>query len=803
MTNYVLEIKLVSPLTSAAGEGRVGTVDRDIAFDDLGLPVLPGRRLKGLWRDAYRDVVEAYQQCGQNPTSVEQIFGDSGQRPNHGDACIHIANAELKNASSLKEWLEYLQHDEIQKLHADDVVQHYATVRSQTAIERLTGSAKENTLRLTRTLKSGFVFWAPVNFTEITPDPALLNALALGGAALKYMGTARTRGLGKVQCSFLEVDANGKEKDLTPPLKNNNLPSINSSVFAQSMQNSMTQISNAPLGSISKPTHILRYRLKLQTATIIPASDGDPNTVVSRQDIPGSHLWGIAAWSYLNQANHTAADTTFRKAFLGGGLRFLTAYPEAIDNQQRMIPIPHSIRKSKKYDNLLDLVTQPQGDDPTKRLDRNYAKIGTGSLDTQSVKTERNYHHARATNDRRIGRALGAEVPNGGALFTYQSIQSGQTFQGAVLGSETDLKKLQTWLQSPKEVHIGRSRSAQYGEAKFEWVDDAPKELNSVVEWDGFTTSEHPANLDKRLIITTLSPLLAVNDRGHPIACFPIQELAGALGVPDSAPKLLSSFTRTEAISGYNTHLRLPRQQWQGIAAGSVFVFQLDQKLTDEQLLELEHKSLGLRKGEGFGRIAVNRQNNLNLSGSEEKQLDDPNNANYPDKPDADEIPSDLLEILKQVVRTYCVEEMQKYAREIADRLAKEHKIPSNSLLGRLRLFLQHNKPDESLEKLRKPAKEQLTNFQINLTECNFFDLPNQQTLFDIFNEAWTNPERFTKDLIEYKVNELMEDFDEDIRNNLIETLVNNHTAKLRDGFLDYLISALRISRRRTPKQEQ
>jgi len=31
MTNYVLEIKLLSPLTSAAGEGRVGLVDRDIA----------------------------------------------------------------------------------------------------------------------------------------------------------------------------------------------------------------------------------------------------------------------------------------------------------------------------------------------------------------------------------------------------------------------------------------------------------------------------------------------------------------------------------------------------------------------------------------------------------------------------------------------------------------------------------------------------------------------------------------------------------------------------------------------------
>ena len=800
MTNYVLEIKLESPLTSASGEGRVGLVDRDVAFDDLGLPILPGRRLKGLWRDAYRDVVDAWQQCGQKVTSIEEIFGDSGQSPGYGDACIHVSNAELQNTSSLKKWLAYLQHDKVRKLHADDVVTHYANVRAQTAIERQTGAAKENTLRLTRTLQSGLVFWARVNFTETPVDPVLVKALALGAVALQYMGTARTRGLGKVRCRFLEVDANGQvKKNLTPLLNQGTLPSINKPVSSQSGQISAGQSKAALNTSLAAPTHILRYQLKLRTATVIPISDGDPNTVVSREDIPGTHLWGIAAWCYLNQANHTVADPIFRDVFLGDGLRFLTAYPKAIDNQQRLIPIPHSIRKSKIDDNPLDLLTQTQQDDPTKRLDRHYAKIGTSDIETQSVKTERNYHHARAANDRRIGRALGAEVPDGGALFTYQAIQPKQTFQGAVLGSENDLAKLKTWLQGPKVVHIGRSRSAQYGEAEFKWIDNAPQTLNNVVEWNGFTTSQPPANLKKRLIITTLSPLLAANNRGHPDARFPEQELADALGVNTAALKPLTSYTRTEMASGYNTHLRLPRQQWQAIAAGSVFEFKLEQDITDEKLLELEQNGLGLRKGEGFGRIAVNRQNNLYLG--EEKQLDDPKNANYPKEPDID-IPSDLLEILKQVVRTYCVEEMQKYAREIASELAKNNKIPSNALLGRLRLFLRHKKPDESLEALRNPAKEQLTNYQINMSECRMFELPNQQTLLDIFMKAWTQQELFTKNLIEDKVKELEDVFDEEIRSDMIKTLVADYSEKLCNDFLDYLITALRISRRRISKQK-
>ena len=801
MKNYVLEIQLKSPLTSAAGEGRVGLVDRDVVFDGLGLPILPGRRLKGLWREAYRDVTEAWQQCGQDTICVGQIFGESGQGPGDGDACIHIANAKLKNTSSLEKWLEYLQHDKVMKLHADDVLQHFATVRAQTAVDRQTAAAKENTLRLMRTLKSGLVFWARVRFVESPPNPALLNALALGAVALQHIGTARTRGLGKVRCCLLELDANGNTKDLTPALNQTELPSISIPVFTQSDLSSTGQqsITTPPTGV--SPIHMLRYRFNLTTATIIPVSDGDPNTVVSRQDIPGSHLWGIAAWCYLNEENHTEADTIFRETFLEGGLRFLAAYPEAVDTHQRLIPIPHSIRKSKTDERPYDLVVngRPQ-DKPVKRLDQRYAKFDLGGIETQSVKTERNYHHARAANDRRKGRALGVEVPDGGALFTYQAIQPNQTFQGAVLGSENDLKQLKKWVQSPKAIHMGRSRSAQYGEAKFEWIDDTPRELNSVeVEWNGFTTSEPPTNLKTRLIITTLSPLLTVNENGHPDTCFPVHELVNALGLDISALKLISSFTRTETISGYHTHLRLPRQQGQAIAAGSVFEFKLDQTLTGEKLSELEHKSLGLRKGEGFGRIAVNRQNNPCL---EEKQLDDPDSAKLPDIPDA-EIHSDLLQILKQVVRTYCVEEMEKYAREIADQLAAKHKIPRNALLGRLRLFLRHENPVENLEKLRKPAKEQLTNFQIDMRECNLFELPNRQTLFDIFKKAWLQRELFTENLIKDKVQQLADDFNDEIRKNMIRTLVENDSTKLCNDFLDYLITALHISRRHTLKQQQ
>lgn len=788
MTDYVLEIKLLSPLTSAAGEGRIGVVDRDIVFDDLGLPILPGRRLKGLWREAYRDVADAWQQCGEGKTPAENIFGYPGRRHGDGGACIHIGNAELKEASSLKDWLAYLQHHKNQRILSDDVVQHYATVRAQTSIDRNTGAAKENTLRLTRTLKAGRVFWAPVYFgttdQTLTPNQALINALALGAAALQHMGTARTRGLGKIRCRLLKWDS-GNLIDLTPDLNQSSLPIITGAGFTQSNQNSPVQTG----GVTFSDTHILRYRLTLTEPAVIPVADSDPNTVVTRQDIPGSHLWGAAAWHYLHQDNHAPSDAAFRQAFLDGGLRFLAAYPEAADALQRLIPTPHSIRKFKDQDNdntieLIDFVEQNPGKRPTKRIERHYARMSQGVLYTQAVKMERNYHHARVAKDRSVGRALGAEVPDGGALFTYEAIQASQTFQGAVLGSANDLNNLKTWLQNLNIVSIGRSRSAQYGKANFEWIDSVPQKSDGLVEWNGFASQQAPTNLEKSLIITTLSPLLAVNDSGHLEARFPICELADALKLNISERTLSASYTRTEMVSGYNSHLRLPRQQCEAIAAGSVFVFKLEDNPDQNDLLQLEQNGLGLRKNEGYGRVAVNRQGNFNNRQQiSEEQLDHPDKATLPQTPES-EIHSDLQILLRNIIRKRCMTEMQGIAVNLARRIKND---PSNSLIGRLRLFLKQSRITAitHLDNLRKPAEDSLKKCQINTR-----GYPN--TLYDLFRKTLENPSEMTDTPIETQAKNLLKDGETDnTRQALIEQLQRDDSEEMVKVFLNHLLTAL------------
>ena len=839
MTKYYLEIKLISPLTSAVGEGRVGLVDTDIAFDDLGLPILPGRRLKGLWREAYADVWDAWQQCKKTPTPVDDIFGKPGQKPNNGSACFYIGNAELKDvldSDPIKEWLEYLQFQGVNnkaKILVDDVVDFYATVRTQTAIERRTGAAQENTLRLTRTLEQGRVFRAPVHFKE-PPNAQLKNALALGALALRYMGTARTRGLGKVKCCFIEEN-NGHINYLKPDLTQPDLPSlegadtIHSSIResdtihseqqpdADTIHSSIAESDVIPSEqqpdkeitcdvdlNTDTPTHVLRYRLTLKEPAVIPVADGDPNTVVTRQDIPGTHLWGAAAWHYLKDPQHTSKDSEFRDMFLDSGLRFLTAYPEVHDQgnindpDQRTIPIPHSIREVKdKSRQLLDFtesLDNEQKRQPKKRIGSRYARIYAGELESTTVATELNYHHARDPEKRNIGRA----TEGVGSIFKYEAIVPGKSFQGAVLGTKDCLKNLKELLTDVNMIRLGRSQSAQYGLTEFEWIEDInPLPLNNRIEWEGFIDMPRkgaapPLLPDNRLIITTLSPVLSINENGHPGTRFPVHELVSMLELENEEKlELTASYTRTEMLSGYSTHLRLPRQQHPAIAAGSVFVFKLKQELSEKGkkgLATLEQDGIGLRTGEGYGRVAVNRQHNLRLTGEKEKPIE----KTHIEKPTV-RVPEEIQILLQGIVETRCISDMEKHARHIADQLHDNNDIPNNTLLGRLRYFIQEDEAAlaKNLKELRKkPAEEKLQRCRIDKGELTDFTLPEQLSLFSLFITAGDDPKNFTKKLIEAHVKTIAIDCDE-TQTDMVNSLLNERSWSMCKHFLDYLITAL------------
>ena len=239
---------------------------------------------------------------------------------------------------------------------------------------------------------------------------------------LQRMGTARTRGLGAVRCRLLAVEEHGTPVDLTAQSVAEDHPSPITIAGNSETQNTSTKTQNSGGSPLSghAPTHLLRYRLTLNAPAVMPVADGDPNTIVTRRDILGSILWGCAAWHYLRQPGHAPHDTAFRQAFLNGELRFLSALPESLDDeQQRLVPAPHSIRQSKHTQDLVDFVENINTDkeDPLtlKRITGRYTRIMLGSVETQRVRPSLTIIML-APQTVAQGEALGAEVPEGGGL---------------------------------------------------------------------------------------------------------------------------------------------------------------------------------------------------------------------------------------------------------------------------------------------------------------------------------------------------------------------------------------------------
>src|SRR5207249_722012 len=91
----------------SSGKDMPGVVDRDVVFDDTGLPWLPGRRLKGLLRDAYSLVLDGIDGVtgADGLPGIDDLFGKIGQSE---AGRLRVRNAFLVGHSGLRRWLEPL-----------------------------------------------------------------------------------------------------------------------------------------------------------------------------------------------------------------------------------------------------------------------------------------------------------------------------------------------------------------------------------------------------------------------------------------------------------------------------------------------------------------------------------------------------------------------------------------------------------------------------------------------------------------------------------------------------------------------
>ncbi|MDO4178147.1 MAG: RAMP superfamily CRISPR-associated protein [Phascolarctobacterium sp.] len=225
MKEYEFKILIKSP--THIGSGKEGlTLDAEIVHDDLGFPYIPGKRVKGLLYESALEMAEIFSYVEGTKIqdvekfSVEKVLDLFGQHTG-SDSKIRVDNFYLENYSELRDDIINIRTMFPGIFTLEAVIQKYTTIRSQTAIDVETGTAKEGSLRKIRLLNEDIKFSGTVTYlgNDETEKKICENILNMACLNLRRMGQQRNRGFGKVKVSFENmkitvVKSCGETKDM-------------------------------------------------------------------------------------------------------------------------------------------------------------------------------------------------------------------------------------------------------------------------------------------------------------------------------------------------------------------------------------------------------------------------------------------------------------------------------------------------------------------------------------------------------------------------------------------------------------
>jgi CRISPR-associated protein Csx10 len=361
---------------------------------------------------------------------------------------------------------------------------------------------------------------------------------------------------------------------------------------------------------------VINYRVTLLEPTLVTSLQGDPNSAVAFDYLPGSVLRGVLIGKYLEYPGSKSVDTsdsTLRRLFFNGTSRYLNGYPLDIYDHPS-VPVPLSWQREKdNEDEIFDFAVEVQ-DDKKQWQPVTVPFYTQSGEDVRLIRPTRNIAvHTQRTA--RFGRAMPQYLPAdrgqvsrgtttlleadeiAGAVYRDGALAAGQIFQAAIIcENDDDEPVLRTLIDG--YVTLGGSRSGGYGRAKINLVADHDS--------DGDAAEDAEDVPEGKLIVTLQSNVLLRDTRGQ-FAVDPEllrRVLSRHLRV-DLEPE--DAFLSAEAVGGFNRKWGLPLPQALAVRMGSVLIFK-DPGCDPTLLDDLEARGIGERRAEGFGRIAFNQQ---------------------------------------------------------------------------------------------------------------------------------------------------------------------------------------------------
>lgn len=214
MNKVKMTIKLDSDSLIASGEGMGATIDTDILFDDVGLPYIPSKRIKGCLRDSILEISQMFKMSQIDYLlDIDRVFGNNITEV---ESLVSFSDFYIPDYKNTYNWLKYYKNEFSDFLSSNLITNFFTDIRQQTRID-IYGVAKDNSLRTSRVLKKGMSFESEISL--FNDDEILLNTLTLACINLRHIGTSRTRGFGEVSCEIINKDNNSLNENVKNELE--------------------------------------------------------------------------------------------------------------------------------------------------------------------------------------------------------------------------------------------------------------------------------------------------------------------------------------------------------------------------------------------------------------------------------------------------------------------------------------------------------------------------------------------------------------------------------------------------------
>ncbi|MBD2139032.1 CRISPR-associated protein Csx10 [Anabaena sp. FACHB-1237] len=385
---------------------------------------------------------------------------------------------------------------------------------------------------------------------------------------------------------------------------------------------------------------VFTFLLEAKQPILATSFQGDPNSDVSYPYIPGSMIRGALISRYikrhpelpndfLSEEINKESNQEIKRLFFNSSNRYLNAYLFCEEQEKRTLPVPLAWYQNKDEElfstEILDLSQNIPETSSLKRINKKFCIVNNSEVIFYQDKRRINIHNLR---DRTKGRSSpikrnsdnNKEIQKGeGAIFTYESLDIGQIFQGIILCEDNDADTIEKLLQ-PEDIWLGGSQSAGYGHTKIIKIDSYKVDNGKNKEWSEIGIEVKNRINRQKLRVTLLSDAIVRNDCGQISAdSLSVKQaiedkLEHKLKIKIQLPQPTDIFISSNVVGGFNRKWGLPLPQMTALSAGSVFVF--DTQLTEEQIKTLENEGIGERCIDGFGRIAINwlgNYENLNI----------------------------------------------------------------------------------------------------------------------------------------------------------------------------------------------